>query len=234
MKIKFYILSCLLLLSSGLFAQTLVKGVVTESGTNAKLENVFIRDANNKQVTLTDKSGKFEINTETGHTLIFSLPDYVSDTLYVMDLSQKKVQLVTQPIALRGVNIMATRSATFDPHKEYPQIYEQSKVYPLSPSSWFGHDAKNARRMKRYFKTEEEERHVDAVFTRAYVGSIVPLKGQELEDFMDMYRPSYAFITSNNSESLAVYINDSYKKYMALPSDKRSLPKLTGAEEMKP
>ncbi len=80
--------------------------------------------------------------------------------------------------------------------------------------------------MKRYFKTEEEERHVDAVFTRAYVGSLVPLKGKELEDFMTMYRPSYAFLISNNAESMAVYINDSYKKYLALPPERRSLPKL--------
>jgi len=55
----------------------------------------------------------------------------------------------------------------------------------------------------------------------------VPLKGEDLENFMTMYRPTYAFINSNNSESLAVYINDSYKKYEALPPEKRSLQSLT-------
>jgi hypothetical protein len=42
-----------------------------------------------------------------------------------------------------------------------------------------------------------------------------------------MYRPSYAFIKSNGGQSQAVYINDSYKKFMALPPDKRSLDRLT-------
>jgi hypothetical protein len=56
----------------------------------------------------------------------------------------------------------------------------------------------------------------------------VPLKGQELEDFMTMYRPTYAFLRNNSGPSLAVYINDCYKKFEALPPDKRSLPKLTG------
>jgi len=200
---------------------------VMESGSNAKLENVFVRDANNKQATLTDKSGRFQINTEPGHKLVFSLPGYVTDTLYVIDLTQKRILMVTQPIALKGVNITATRSLSFDPHKEYPDVYEKARLYPLSPSTWFGREAHNARRLKRYFKREEEERRVDAVFTRAYVGSIVPLKGQELDDFMTMYRPTYAFITGNNSESLAVYLNDSYKKYLALPPGKRSLPKLS-------
>jgi len=83
-----------------------------------------------------------------------------------------------------------------------------------------------ARRLKKYFQSEQQERMVDKIFTRAYVGSIVPLKGQDLEDFMTMYRPSYKFITSNNSESLAVYISDSYKKYKELPPDKRHLQAL--------
>lgn len=87
---------------------------------------------------------------------------------------------------------------------------------------------RDARRLKKYFAREEQERRVDQVFNRVYVGSIVPLKGQDLDDFMQLYRPSYAFVTSNNSESMAAYINDSYKKFMALPPDKRHLQNLTG------
>ena len=191
------------------------------------LSDVFVRDVTNKQIALTDKSGRFEIKSETGHTLIFSSPSYVPDTLYVIDLTQKHIELKTKTISLREVNITAQRLA-FDPHKEYPDVYEKSKLYPLSPSTWFGKEARDARRLKRYFEREQQERRVDQVFNRVYVGSIVPLKGQELEDFMQLYRPSYAFITSNNSESLAVYINDSYKKFMALPPEKRHLQKLNG------
>lgn len=225
-KIRPYLTAVFLLAASALNAQTLMKGVVVESGSGIKLENVFIRDLTNRQATLTDKSGRFTINTETGHLLIFSSPGYIADTLYVVDLSQKHVELKSEPIRLREVSITATRSTSFDPHKEFPQVYEKAKVYPLSPSTWFGREARNARRLKRYFRSEEEERAVDRVFTRSYVGSIVPLKGQELDDFMTLYRPSYKFIVSNNRESLAVYINDAYKKYKALPPEKRRLPSL--------
>jgi hypothetical protein len=214
-------------ISNALHAQIYVRGNVVDASSGAKLSDVFVRDVTNKQITLTDKSGRFEIKSETGHTLIFSSPSYVPDTLYVVDLTQKHIQLKTQSISLKEVNITAQRLA-FDPHKEYPDIYEKSKVYPLSPSTWFGKEARDARRLKRYFEREEQERRVDQVFNRVYVGSIVPLKGQELEDFMQLYRPSYAFIISNNSESLAAYINDSYKKFMALPPEKRHLEKLNG------
>lgn len=227
MKRIFYLLTIALFISNALHAQIYVRGNVVDASSGAKLSDVFVRDVTNKQITLTDKSGRFEIKSETGHTLIFSSPNYIPDTLYVIDLTLKHVELKTKTISLREVNITAQRLA-FDPHKEYPDVYEKSKVYPLSPSTWFGKEARDARRLKRYFVREEQERRVDQVFNRVYVGSIVPLKGQELEDFMQLYRPSYAFITSNNSESLAVYINDSYKKFMALPPEKRHLEKLNG------
>lgn len=227
MKRIFYLLTIALFISNALHAQIYIRGNVVDASSGAKLSDVFVRDVTNKQITLTDKSGRFEIKSETGHTLIFSSPNYVPDTLYVIDLTLKHIELKTKTISLREVNITAQRLA-FDPHKEYPDVYEKSKVYPLSPSTWFGKEARDARRLKRYFAREEQERRVDQVFNRVYVGSIVPLKGQELDDFMQLYRPSYAFITSNNSESLAVYINDSYKKFMALPPEKRHLEKLNG------
>lgn len=227
MKRILYLFTFALMISNAVHAQIYVRGNVVDASSGAKLSDVFVRDVTNKQIALTDKSGRFEIKSETGHTLIFSSPSYVPDTLYVIDLTQKHIELKTKTISLREVNITAQRLA-FDPHKEYPDVYEKSKLYPLSPSTWFGKEARDARRLKRYFEREQQERRVDQVFNRVYVGSIVPLKGQELEDFMQLYRPSYAFITSNNSESLAVYINDSYKKFMALPPEKRHLQKLNG------
>jgi len=115
MKIKFCIILLFLLAGSSLYAQTLVKGVVLEWRSNIKLENVFVRDMTNKQATLTDKAGRFVINTETGHLLVFSLPGYTADTLYVVDLTQKRVELKNQPIQLREVAITATRTHEFRP-----------------------------------------------------------------------------------------------------------------------
>jgi len=223
---RFYVaIPLLAFVVNSAMSQGLLKGTVHESGTNNNLPNVFIRDNSNKQLTLTDKEGRFSIRTEAGHIIIFDCPGYVSDTLYVVNLAPKNIMMVTKTIALREVSINATRQF-FDPRKEYPEIYTKSKVYIMSPTTWFSKEGKDARRLKRYFAREEEERRVDAVFNRIYVGSIVPLKGEELEDFMTLYRPSYSFIKSNDSESLAVYINDSYKKFKALPVEKRKLPKL--------
>jgi hypothetical protein len=225
MKLKLYLILVLLCAAGILKAQTL-KGTVSEAGSNNRLGNAFVRDNNNKQITITDKNGVFSIRTEAGHTLIISAPGYATDTLYVTDLAPKKIQLEFQTIALREVSIRSNKDR-FDPQKEYPEVYTHSKVYALSPSTWFGKEAKDARRLKRYFVREAQERHVDSVFSTYYVSSLVPLKGKELDDFMLLYRPSYAFLRSNTGESLAVYVNDSYKKWKALPPEKRVVQRLT-------
>lgn len=223
-KIPFIII-VFLFVSAFAHSQDLLKGAVYEYGTNMRLTNVFIRNNNNKQITITDKNGNFSIKAATGHLLIFSSPGYVSDTLYLIDVLHKRINLIPKTINLSQVNITATRQA-FNPRVEYPEIYEKSKIYAFSPSTWFSKEGKNARRLKRYFRREAEERQVDAVFSPVYVGSIVPLKGQDLANFISLYRPTYAFLKSNNAESVVAYINDCYKKYLALPADKRSLPAL--------
>lgn len=228
MKITYYILVASLFITATVNAQDVLKGTVYEKGKSDKLANVFVKDINNRQITITDKNGNFSIRTLTGHTLIFNSPGYVSDTLYVTDLRPKRVEMISQTISLRQVNVTATRPA-FDPRKEYPEVYTKSKVSVMSPSTWFSKEGKDARRLKRYFQHEEEERQIDEAFNVDYVKSVVPLRGAELENFMSLYRPTYAFLKNNNAPSMTAYINESYKKYLALPANKRVLPKLSAA-----
>jgi ribosomal protein S11 len=226
MKLKTITIALLLFATAFAHAQTILKGTVEEAGKGTRLNNVFIKDLNNRLLTLTDDKGNFQIAAATGHTLVFNSPGYANDTLYVIDMQPKTIKLEQLTIALREVSINGKRSE-FNPQAEYPEVYEKSKVYVLSPSSWFGKEGKDARRLKRYFAIETQQEKIDEVFNTAYVGSLVPLKGQDLENFMTLYRPSYAFIKSNNGPSLAVYINDSYKKYLALPPSQRSLQQLS-------
>ena len=226
---KIFLIIIIALAGPSLYAQDILKGSVREKGTGNKLPEVFVRDITNKQLALTDEKGNYEIRSATGHTLIYSSPGYVSDTLFLVDMKPKNIQLTTMSIALREVNINGKQ--TFDPRTEFPEVYEKSKVYVLSPSSWFSKDSRDARRLKKFFNREVQERHVDQVFTRVYVSSIVPLKGEELEAFMTLYRPSYDFVMDNNGPSMVAYINDSYKKFMALPPDKHKMPNLNVAAE---
>ncbi|GAA4330599.1 hypothetical protein GCM10023149_35910 [Mucilaginibacter gynuensis] len=224
MKFKYLYLLILLLASASVNAQ-LLKGTVYDGGGSTRLPNVFIQNLTTKQAFLADKNGNFQIKAASGHLLVFSSPTYTSDTVFVTDMSPKKIRMVSLPIALRDVNINATRQK-FDPHTEYPDIYTKSKVYVLSPSSWFSREGRNARRLKRFFAKEEKERAIDDAFSKAYVSSLIPLRGEELDSFMSLYRPTYEFVTGNSKQTMVVYISDSYKKFMALPPEKRKLEQL--------
>lgn len=225
MRYILLITTAVLFISISAQAQVL-NGTVVEAGKNTRLENVFVREVGSKQVALTDKSGNFDIRTSLNHTLILTLPGYVSDTLFVIDFKPKNIELKQQGITLQTVTI-AESKVPFNPEAEYPEIYERSK-FALSFSRMFGKESRDARRLKRYFKNEVEQRQIDAIFTRTLVSSVVPLKGHDLENFMAMYRPSLAFAKNSSQQTLVVYINDSYKKFKALPPNKRGLPTLNG------
>lgn len=223
MKLRYTLIAALFCITISAQAQIL-SGTVVEAGKNTRLENVFIREIGSKKIALTDKTGSFDIRTALNHTIILSLPGYVSDTLFVTDFKPKHIELQQAGISLQAVNI-ADSKVPFNPEAEYPEIYERSK-FALSPSRIFGKESRDARRLKRYFKTEVEQRKIDAIFTKTLVSSVVPLKGHDLENFMAMYRPSLAFAQNSSQQTLVVYINDCYKKYKLLPPDQRGLPAL--------
>ena len=225
---RYFTVLILLILAFSANAQELLKGTVFAKESNKILGNVFIRNITTKETVLTDMYGHFAIQAAIGHTIIFNLAGYVNDTLLVADMSYKRIILKFGAINLQEVRIFST-GRTFDPRVEFREVYSgtKSKFFLLSPTSWFSSDRKNAKRARKYFVDEEQERRVDQIYTKAYVGRLVPLKGEALENFMAMYRPSYGFLQMNMGGGMVIYLSDCYKKYMALPPEKRMLPKLT-------
>ncbi|GAB2983767.1 hypothetical protein GCM10027049_21450 [Mucilaginibacter puniceus] len=218
---KYIGVTLLLLVAVTVHAQDYIKGSVREKGSGKKMADVFIKDNNNKQITVTDKKGNYTIRAAAGHLLIFSSPGYISDTLYLINTQPKFIELQPVPMSLGEVNIRSTKT-TFDPRAEYPEIYRKSKIYPLSLSSIFSKEARNARRLKKYFEQEEKERYIDGIYTKLYVSGIVPLKGRDLDNFMGMSRPSYEFLKQNSGGELVLYVNDQYKKFMAMSPEQRA------------
>src|ERR1700744_1372755 len=121
---KLILIAVIALAGGSAYAQDVLKGNVREAGSNSKMPDVFIRDLTNKQTALTDDKGNYEIKTATGHTLIYASPGYTSDTLFVVDMKNKNIQLKTRSIALREVDISGKEA--FDPRTEYPDIYDKS------------------------------------------------------------------------------------------------------------
>lgn len=206
-------------------AQSFIKGTVYQDKSSVKLSDVFIRNLSNQATTLSDAAGNFEIEAAPNQLLVFSSPGYVSDTLFLIDLKPKMVHLFVKGIVLNEVNISA--SGEFNPREEYDDVYRRAKITSLSPSQIFGKEAKQARRFKRFLDWEVKERKIDAVFNKKLIAEYLPLTGVDLENFMSLYRPSFMMVNSTKN-ALVLYLNDCYKKFMALSPEERKLSPLKG------
>ncbi len=218
----------LFLICGTTYAQKNVSGYVADYRTNEKLPGVIITNPGSKQSAVSDKDGNFSIPAKLNDLLTFSAPGYKTDTILVIDFFKRKVQL--SPLGIQLDNVKVTGSPIFDPRKEYPDVYKVGEYLrtPMgrglifSPSALFSKKGKEARRLKRFFKTEVIYREVTRLFTRKLVTSMVPLQGQELDNFMTMYRPSLGFLKKASPSDMTLYLNDCYKKFMLLSAEERS------------
>jgi hypothetical protein len=227
MKFKIFgALAFSLFLMNDIRAQSVLNGTVYDRDTKVVLPNVLVRSNRGKHLAITGRSGSFAIPASKSDLLIFSVQGYLPDTLYLVDLTAKKIELITEANTLNEVRITVDPSKpAFDPKKEYPEVYEKSK-FALSPSRLLGSDARNARHLKRYFDNEIRQRKIDSIFNSDLVGSIVPLKGRDLRNFMAMYRPRLSFLNKSSPDELREYIGDNYKKFQQLTAKDQALPRL--------
>lgn len=89
-------------------------GYVKDSLTNIPLENINVSVKSKSFSTITDKEGRFEINSSTNDTIYFSAIGYNSVRLFVSDkLADKNIQihLSSNSYALKTVLIKPTESA---------------------------------------------------------------------------------------------------------------------------
>lgn len=229
MKFKFIeilAIALFLLITKETQAQTVLNGTVCDRDTKAALPDVLIRVRHKKQLAISGKSGNFNIPASKNDLLIFTARGYVPDTLYLVDLTAKRIEMIAAVNALNEVLVTASTSEpAFDPEKEYPEVYEKSK-FALSPSRLLGRDARNARRLKHYFDNERRQRKIDSIFNVNLVGSIIPLKGRDLRNFMLMYRPHLSFLNKSSPDDLYKYIKNCYSKFTQLTPRERAPAKL--------
>lgn len=213
------------------FGQTKLKGRVFENKTRIGLENVFVENLKTKQSIFTDKNGRFTIDAKTGDILSFKGFAYRNDTSLVTSMSEKEVFLEPVTNELAQVNVVATVAPQMNTYYD-PQYHGQSVIVQRDKKTgwptggiiirmwyWKKDEHKKARLEQREHTYALMDR-ISQVFTPQIVGKYIPLKDQELQDFIEMYIPSAKDFGDNNF-NMVVYLNKCYKEYMALPPDKR-------------
>lgn len=231
MQRYYFILS--ILLSTICFkakAQGTLMGRVYEYQTHIHLQSIKVTNLNTKQYTLSDTSGTFYIYAKPGDLLVIRGYAYQPDTVSIINKNHLEIYLVPEGKVLKEVNVTSATAETKLGNLKDPTLTGAPVVYQRDANGsykggvalrfGYGKD-KKAIHSKQVSDEEIADKQIDQAFNEKTVSQTIPLRGQELKNFILMYRPERGVFKARTF-NMTVYLNDSYKKYMALSPDKRT------------
>ena len=218
----------------GAFGQETISGRVFELNTRIHLPQINILNTTTGKTSQTDSTGAFRIPGRNGDLLVFSGFAYQTDSILIIDKTFREIFLQPKQHALREVKI---NSAPVNIGEyRHPEFHGQTVVYQRDDDgnykggvairlSYWKKDSKRERRSHKRLKQAETETEIYNLFSPLNVGNYIPLKGRELQNFIDLYQPSVDLFRSGRFDFL-YYLNEKYKEYLSLSEDKRKLPAL--------
>jgi hypothetical protein len=215
------------------FAQQELAGKIVKKGGREILIGVSVINLNLKRGNISDMGGNYKIPTLLGDTILFSSAGYQPDTLIVRSYMFSEswlVDLTPNIVALPYANVEEESNYQFDSLKrrdEYRFLLDRKHPVKFmnekrpgdapglnfSPLGYYSKGEKRKRRLKKRLQLEEEDFYIDYKFPPARVARLTQLKGDSLQLFLRIYRPSYAFCRKANSQDMLLYINDKLKLF---------------------
>lgn len=235
------IILILLAFPIGLYAQSVTTGAVYDySNKNQTLPGVTIRNLNNKKISIGNTAGKFTIQANTGDLIEFSLVGYHTDTLYLTNLFPKAIYMVVKSNSLSDVNIRGAKInkeiLAADPLAEKYTLMGTGgnlerkkmtdKVGGLNLNLGYG---KYKRQQRKEAELEERDRYlseIDENFNDKIINKMIKLEGEDLKNFIIMYRPSVQKVQSERPFRYPYYIVQAYHAWLKLSPKDRKLQDL--------
>lgn len=216
-----------------------ISGMVLERGTNnTRIADANVTNLNSQQKVRTSMQGIFTLPVALGDSLSIEKVGYgtiktqinrIEDIILEM---QSGLQIETVVVS-RGTREAEMRGIMKDYERKGVYRGGQNSVgtYLASPATalynLFGKEPKNARRFQEFMDQELEETKIDRIFNKTIVTELTGLEGEELQSFMDWYRPSLSTAEKWGRYDLMVYINKSFDAWDANGRPKsQKLPKL--------
>ena len=202
-----------------------IRGIVLESGTSKRLGGVTITNQNTGQRTTSRGIGTFEIYASVGDTLQANSIGYQLATTTIKTLSDILIDMTPGTIVLEQVDVnrMSKEAELRDAMRGYRKqgVYYDGKppalAYVFNPITslyeLFGRTPRNARRFNNYMEKEIAETDVDRKFSRTKIQELTPLEGDDLTNFMILYRPSPEKVQYWGEYDITAYIVQSFKKF---------------------
>ena len=221
------------------FAQGNLTGRVYENKTRIPIAGVSIQNLNSHIFAVSDKNGLFSIRAHVGDIVTFSSFAYETDTLFVKDLSSIEILMDLKGTNLKGVTIrdQQTRLGSLTAPPTLSPFGGQTVVYSrdadgnykggLAMNLFDSHsNAKKRQKDIQLGKDEELKRQIAREFSPENLKDYIPLKGQEMINFIIMYTPTVDTYTSPEF-NFTMYVDSTYKEFMKIPKERRESKDLT-------
>ena len=236
--VKNLFLFVILVLPIGLFAQTTLSGTVYGyENKDFPLQQVAIRNLSNNQVAVTKAAGQFTIAAKKGDLITFALVGYHIDTLYLIDLKPKTIYLPKNSTGLKEVEIV---SAKISPYLDLsnPNAQPSKRVSTdgldgkgnfdraggLKFALGYGKYRREQEKVQRLEARDEFETEINANFNAQTVHELIKLEGDELKEFMAIYRPTIAQVSSERPFNYSYYIAQAHQTWLKLTPEQRKMP----------
>lgn len=218
-------------------AQSSVSGTVYDFDNRTfPLQNVRVKNISNNQVVLTKAAGQFTLPARVGDLIEFSSMGYHTDTLFLINLDPKIIFLPGNSTTLKEVEILSAKvnpsilapDPMARPYKRIATDGLQGKgnndrAGGMLFNLGYG---KYRRQQEKIRLLEERDRYqaeINAIFTEAYVSDLVKLKGDDLKNFMSLYRPPEELVKSERPFNYAYYTVKAYHSWLKLSPEERKL-----------
>lgn len=232
-NLNIILLFFLLTLYVHIYAQQTVEGIVFDKDTKQRVGRVLLINKSKGTNIFNNSRGEFALRMEAGDQIIAQREQYHSDTLIyageqVLIFNLKKTSIFIDPVTVIArktpEQILADRKRDYD--KAY-KLADPGSYLSVGPTgaglsinaiySLFSKEAKNARRLTKYFQREYEENIVDVRFSKELVRNITGLEGEPLDNFMVRYRPSYDFVSLASHYQMVSYVKSKYEYFKFVP-----------------
>ena len=217
-----------------LFAQQSLEGIVYDKDTKRRLGEVQIRNQNTQKYLFNDARGEFRTPVSKGDVLVFKKTGYISDTVVYNDQKALIVNLKEDIKSIKEVTIYGRKNpdeVLNEIKRDYGKHFELAAPGELfsvgmtgaglninSIYNMISKEGKNARRFTQFIGKLHEENIIDFYFTPELVRNLIGLEGDDLKAFMQLFRPTYEFVTTANYYQMVKYIKSKYEVFKLHPN----------------
>ena len=225
--------------------QSFVQGLVMEKSFSSKISGVSVL---NKRLGISTKSnelGLFRIEAIPGDTLNLSKSGYSDLIVPILELSDK-VLILQAVIQLSEVRVEA-QSKKQELDEVRAQYRKKGSYFAGKPPllsyifmpltalyELIGKTPGQARRFNAYYTKELQQSEIDRRFNTFAVGKITGLEGNDLQNFVQLYRPEYQEFVRWDEYALINYVKKSLDIFdkAGRPKAIKNLPPLPKAPDL--